>query len=76
MEVALAFVIGALYAAGLYMMLRRSMVKLIAGLVLLGYASNLLIFTVSPADAGQAAAGRGGRAQRAGTLWPTRCHKR
>ena len=47
MEVALAFVIGALYAAGLYMMLRRSMVKLIAGLVLLGYASNLLIFTVS-----------------------------
>ncbi len=47
MEVALAFVIGALYAAGIFMMLRRSMVKLIAGLVLLGYASNLLIFTVS-----------------------------
>ncbi|MDE0611063.1 MAG: Na+/H+ antiporter subunit C [Anaerolineaceae bacterium] len=47
MEVALAIVIGALYAAGLYMMLRRSMVKLIAGLVLLGYASNLLIFVVS-----------------------------
>ena len=47
MEVALAVVIGALYAGGLYMMLRRSMVKLIAGLILLGYASNLLIFTVS-----------------------------
>ena len=47
MEVALALVIGALYAAGLYMMMRRSMVKLIAGLVLLGYASNLLIFVVS-----------------------------
>jgi multicomponent Na+:H+ antiporter subunit C len=28
------------------MMMRRSIVKLIAGLVLLGYASNLLIFTV------------------------------
>ncbi|MBZ0299335.1 MAG: Na+/H+ antiporter subunit C [Anaerolineae bacterium] len=47
MAVVLAFVIGALYAAGLYMMMRRSMVKLIAGLVLLGYASNLLIFTVA-----------------------------
>jgi multicomponent Na+:H+ antiporter subunit C len=47
MEVILAIVVGALYAAGLYMMMRRSLVKLIAGLVLLGYASNLLIFTVS-----------------------------
>lgn len=47
MEVALAVVIGALYAGGFFMMLRRSMVKLIAGLILLGYASNLLIFTVS-----------------------------
>jgi multicomponent Na+:H+ antiporter subunit C len=46
MTVILAFVIGALYAAGLYMMMRRSIVKLIAGLVLLGYASNLLVFTV------------------------------
>lgn len=47
MEVLLAFVIGALFAAGLYMMMRRSIVKLIAGLALLSYASNLLIFTVS-----------------------------
>lgn len=46
MQIILAFVVGILYAAGLYMMLRRSIVKLIAGLVLLGYASNLLIFTV------------------------------
>lgn len=47
MVVILAFVIGALYASGMYMMMRRSIVKLIAGLVLLGYASNLLIFTVA-----------------------------
>jgi multicomponent Na+:H+ antiporter subunit C len=47
MEVVLAVVIGLLYAAGLFMMMRRSLVKLIAGLALLGYASNLLIFTVS-----------------------------
>lgn len=47
MTVILAFVVGALYGAGLYMMMRRSVVKLIAGLVLLGYASNLLIFTIA-----------------------------
>jgi multicomponent Na+:H+ antiporter subunit C len=44
MEVVLAFVIGALYAAGLYTMLRRSIVRLVIGLILLGHAANLLIF--------------------------------
>ena len=47
MEVVLAVVVGALYGAGLYMMMRRSLVKLIAGLALLGYGSNLLIFTAA-----------------------------
>ncbi|HUP48789.1 MAG TPA: Na+/H+ antiporter subunit C [Thermoanaerobaculia bacterium] len=51
MPALLAIVIGVLYATGLYMMLRRSLVKLIIGLALLGHASNLLIFV--------AAAGRG-----------------
>lgn len=45
METLLAFVIGGLYAASVYMLLRRSIVKLIIGLVLLGQATNLLIFT-------------------------------
>lgn len=45
MIVMLALVIGGLYAAGLYMMLRRSITKLIIGLSLLSHASNLLIFT-------------------------------
>ena len=45
MEVLLAFLIGGLYAAGLYLMLGRSIGKLIVGLVLLGQAANLLIFT-------------------------------
>lgn len=45
MIVMLAFVIGGIYAAGLYMMLRRSITKLIIGLSLLSHASNLLIFT-------------------------------
>jgi multicomponent Na+:H+ antiporter subunit C len=45
METVLAFVIGGLYAMGLYMMMRRSIVKLIIGLALLANAANLLIFT-------------------------------
>jgi multicomponent Na+:H+ antiporter subunit C len=46
METVLAFVIGGLYSAGLYMMVRRSFVKMIIGLALLGQAANLLIFTM------------------------------
>ena len=46
MESVLAVVIGGLYAAGMYLMVRRSIVKMIFGLALLGNAANLLIFTV------------------------------
>ena len=46
MEALLAVVIGGLYAAGMYLMVRRSIVKMIFGLALLGNAANLLIFTV------------------------------
>lgn len=53
METLLALVVGGLYAAGLYMMLRRSIVKLIIGLGLLGHAANLLIFTVGRLTRGQ-----------------------
>ncbi|HVR44489.1 MAG TPA: Na+/H+ antiporter subunit C [Thermoanaerobaculia bacterium] len=49
MVLVLAVVIGTLYATGLYMMLRRSIVKLIIGLALLSHASNLLIFVAAPA---------------------------
>jgi len=45
MEVLLAFLVGGLYAAGLYLMLGRSIGKLIVGLVLISQAANLLIFT-------------------------------
>jgi multicomponent Na+:H+ antiporter subunit C len=44
MEYILAFLTGLLYAAGLYMMLRRSMVKLLIGLIFLGNGANMLIF--------------------------------
>lgn len=46
MEIILAVVVGVLYAGGLYLMMRRSLVKLIIGLALLGHAANLLIFTI------------------------------
>ena len=46
MDTVLAVVIGGLYAAGLYMMVRRSFVKMVIGLTLLGQAANLLIFTM------------------------------
>lgn len=45
MELVLAIVIGGLFAAGLYMMMRRSIVKLIIGLMLLSHSVNLMIFT-------------------------------
>ena len=38
--------IGVLYTAGLYLVMRRSMVKLVLGLALLAHAANLLIFTL------------------------------
>lgn len=44
MEIILAIIVGLLYAAGIYLMLRRSLVKLVIGLVLLGNGVNLLIF--------------------------------
>lgn len=44
MELLLIFIIGLLHAAGIYMLLRRSMFKMIIGLILLGNGVNLLIF--------------------------------
>jgi multicomponent Na+:H+ antiporter subunit C len=44
MEILLAILVGILYAAGIYMMFRRSMVKLLIGLLLLGNGTNILIF--------------------------------
>ncbi|TVR77151.1 MAG: Na+/H+ antiporter subunit C [Saprospirales bacterium] len=40
----LAFIVGLMYAAGIYLVLRRSLVKLIIGLIILGNGANLLIF--------------------------------
>ena len=43
MENLLALLIGILYATGIYLILRRSIVKLILGIAFLSQASNLLL---------------------------------
>ena len=45
MEVLLAVASGVLYAAGIYLMLRRRLAQLIIGIGLLSNGTNLLIFT-------------------------------
>jgi multicomponent Na+:H+ antiporter subunit C len=47
METLMAIVIGVLFASGIYLMLRRSIVKLAIGLVLMSQSANLLIFTAA-----------------------------
>ncbi len=44
MQLLLAIATGTLFATGLYMVLRRSIIKILIGLLLLGYAVNLLLF--------------------------------
>lgn len=53
MKLMLAITVGVLYAAGFYMILRRSLVKLILGLALLSHAANLLLFTVGGLSRGR-----------------------
>ncbi|REK18426.1 MAG: Na+/H+ antiporter subunit C [Planctomycetota bacterium] len=45
MNLILPFVVGALVAAGLYMMMRRSSIKLLIGFALLSHGANLLVFS-------------------------------
>jgi multicomponent Na+:H+ antiporter subunit C len=45
MELLLVITVGCLAAAGLYMLMRRSMIKIALGLALLSHASHLLLFT-------------------------------
>jgi multicomponent Na+:H+ antiporter subunit C len=42
----MAAAVGLLYAVAVYLLLRRNVVKLVFGLILLGHAANLLIFTL------------------------------
>lgn len=44
MELLLVALIGVLYACGVYLILKRSMVRLLLGIILLGNGTNILIF--------------------------------
>ncbi len=46
MIILLAIAIGSLFAGATYLVLRRSVVKLILGLIMLSHGVNLLIFTM------------------------------
>lgn len=46
METLLAFVVGGLFAASIFMLLRKDLIRITIGLILLGNAVNLLIFTI------------------------------
>lgn len=47
MHLLLAVLVGALFAAATYLMLRRSTVKILIGLSLLGHATNLFVFSAA-----------------------------
>ena len=44
MEIVLAILVGVLYTAGVYMLLRRSILKFIIGIIFMSNATNLLVF--------------------------------
>jgi multicomponent Na+:H+ antiporter subunit C len=44
MEIVLSLFVGILYGTGVYFLLRRSLVKIIVGIIFLGNATNLLLF--------------------------------
>jgi multicomponent Na+:H+ antiporter subunit C len=53
MELLLAIIAGALYATGVYLMLRRRLAQLIIGLSLLSNGSNVLILAASGVTPGK-----------------------
>ncbi|HKK63786.1 MAG TPA: NADH-quinone oxidoreductase subunit K [Bacteroidales bacterium] len=55
MELLLAILVGILYTAGVYMLLRRSIVKFIIGIIFLSNATNLLVFLSAGLTAGSPA---------------------
>lgn len=46
MEILLAFVVGGLFAASVFMLLRKNLIRIVIGLMLLSNATNLLIFAI------------------------------
>jgi len=55
MEVMLSILVGVLYTAGVYMLLRRSILKFIIGIIFMSNATNLLVFISAGLVAGKPA---------------------
>lgn len=55
MESLIAVLVGVLFAAGTYCLLRRSIVKLVIGVILISQGANLLLFTSGGLLAGRPA---------------------
>ncbi|MGB0744675.1 MAG: NADH-quinone oxidoreductase subunit K, partial [Opitutales bacterium] len=55
MEALIALLVGVLFAAGIYSLMRRSIVKLVIGVVLISQGANLLVFTAGGLLAGRPA---------------------
>lgn len=53
MELILAVVSGSLFAAAFYLLLRRNLLRFIIGVIIMGNAVNLLIFTMGRLTRGQ-----------------------
>lgn len=53
MEILIAGLIGVLFSCGIYCLLRRSIVKLVIGIVLIGHGANLLVFSAGGLLAGR-----------------------
>jgi multicomponent Na+:H+ antiporter subunit C len=47
MELILSIIVGTLYTAGVYMLLRRSILKFVIGIIIISNATNLLVFLAS-----------------------------
>ena len=47
MEIVLALLIGVLFTVGVYLLLRRSVLKLVLGIIFISNAVNLIIFVAS-----------------------------
>jgi multicomponent Na+:H+ antiporter subunit C len=50
MQIMMSLVAGVLYASGLYLMMRRNILKLIIGLALLSHGANVLLFIMGGLD--------------------------
>lgn len=47
MEIILSLLTGLIFAAAVFLMLHKGMVRLVLGIMLLGYATNLFIFLIA-----------------------------